>query len=136
MILINKTDITNVVGKIYTINLPEENVTINRVTNENDVDLLYAHNMGEHIMSVIIKETDFNTLKIYTMDEEHQQQLETWDPDEAKRVGSLKGIAEFKTELEHTTTAIEFSEPKPKKRIQTIAKVVNIKPNKNKNSLF
>ena len=135
MILINKTDIKNVAGKIYTINLPEDSMTIEKVTNEDDVELLFAHNMGEFVMSVIIKDTDFNTLKIYTMNEEYEKQLELWDPDEAKRVGSLKGIAEFKTELDYKKAAIEFSEPKPKKRIQTVAKVVDIK-SKNKNALF
>ena len=59
-----------------------------------------------------------------------------WDPDDAKKLGSLKGIAEYKIEAEHTKLSIEFSEPKSKKKVQTSTKVVNIKKNKNKNSLF
>ena len=58
-----------------------------------------------------------------------------WDPDDAKKMGSLKGIAEFKIEAEHTETKIEFSEPKIKKKVRTTAKVVEI-GRKNKNSLF
>ena len=59
-----------------------------------------------------------------------------WDPDEAKKVGSLKGIAEFKIEAVHSDLAVEFSEPKPKKKIKISTTVVNIKKKKNKNSLF
>jgi hypothetical protein len=53
-----------------------------------------------------------------------------WDPDDAKKMGSLKGIAEFKTVTEHTTLAIEFTEPKKKKNIRTTPKVVDLKRNK------
>jgi len=57
-----------------------------------------------------------------------------WDPEEAKKVGSLKGIAEYKVEAEHVPLAIEFTEPKVKKKVRTSANVVNLK--KNKNGLF
>lgn len=57
-----------------------------------------------------------------------------WDPDDAKKVGSLKGIAEYKVEAEHVPLAIEFTEPKVKKKVRTSAKTVNLK--KNKNGLF
>jgi hypothetical protein len=53
-----------------------------------------------------------------------------WDPDDAKKLGSLKGIVEFKVEAEHKELAIEFTEPKKKKNVRTSAKVVNIKRNK------
>lgn len=58
-----------------------------------------------------------------------------WDPDDAKKVGSLKGIAEYKVEAEHVTTSIEFTEPKPKKKVRSSPTTVSIKK-KNKNSLF
>lgn len=58
-----------------------------------------------------------------------------WDASEARRVGSLKGIAEFKIEAEHKPMGIEFSEPKPKKKTRTSVQVVDIKK-KNKNALF
>jgi hypothetical protein len=59
-----------------------------------------------------------------------------WDPDEAKKTGSLKGIAEFKIEAEHSELTIEFTEPKAKKKIKTSTNVINTKKSKNKNSLF
>jgi len=78
-------------------------------------------------------------MKIYIM--HNKEDLATvmsiempWDPDEAKAVGTLKGIAEYKTDLDRPKMNIEFSDPKPKKKINTTAKVVNLK--KNKNSLF
>ena len=59
-----------------------------------------------------------------------------WDPEDAKKMGNLKGIAEYKVEAEHSQLEVEFSEPKPKKKIQTSMTVVNLKKNKNKNGLF
>lgn len=67
--------------------------------------------------------------------EQTEQSVEMqWDPEDAKKTGSLKGIAEYRIEAEHETTAIEFTEPKPKKKISTTPKVVNLK--RNKNGLF
>lgn len=63
--------------------------------------------------------------------EQAEQSVEMdWDPDDAKKLGSLKGIAEFKVEAEHTKLEIKFSEPKKKPNVRTAAKVVSIKRNK------
>lgn len=57
-----------------------------------------------------------------------------WQPEEAEKIGRLKGIVEFKIEAEATTTNVEFSEPKLKKKERQVTKIVNLK--KNKNALF
>lgn len=63
--------------------------------------------------------------------EQVEQSIEMhWDPEDAKKLGSLKGIAEFKVEAEHTKLSIEFTEPKKKKNIRTTPKVVDLKRNK------
>jgi hypothetical protein len=75
-------------------------------------------------------------MKIYIMNkqedfEQVEQSIEmNWDPEDAKKLGSLKGIAEFKVDAEHTKLAIEFTEPKKKKNLRTTPKVVTLKRNK------
>ena len=68
-------------------------------------------------------------------EERERKEAESWDPDNAKNEGTLKGIAEFKTDLDYNTPSIEFSEPKPKKKIRTTVKTTVIKKG-NKNALF
>jgi hypothetical protein len=69
-------------------------------------------------------------------EERERKEVEKWDPDNAKAQGCLKGCAEFKTELDYDTPAIEFSEPKSKKKIKTTVKTTVIKGRGNKNALF
>lgn len=67
-------------------------------------------------------------------EEEIQKEEAKWDPDEAKKEGTLKGIAEYKIDVKHEKTSIEFTEPKAKKKVRTSAKTIVLK--KNKNGLF
>ena len=71
------------------------------------------------------------------MENTKESELMSWDPDEAKKIGSLKGMAEYKidSDIKHESPEIEFSEPKQKKKIITAAKVF-IPKKRNKNSLF
>ena len=61
-----------------------------------------------------------------------------WNPEEAKKIGSLKVVVEFKVDKNYKEmNAIEFSEPIKKKTKITRAKEKEINPkNKNKNQLF
>ena len=68
------------------------------------------------------------------MNNENEIRELDWDPEEAKKMGSLKGIVEFKVDAKHTSPVIEFSEPKAKKKRTIATKVVDLK--RNKNSLF
>jgi hypothetical protein len=70
------------------------------------------------------------------MNKEDQIQLDGWNPEEAKLDGTLKGIAEFKVDAEHTTLSIEFSDPKEKKKINSTPLKVKLGKKPNKNALF
>jgi len=69
------------------------------------------------------------------MDIEQQKELDDWNPEEAKSLGSLKGIVEYKTDLEHTELDVNFSEPKLKKKVRTTP-IITETGKRNKNSLF
>ncbi len=80
-------------------------------------------------------------MKIYIMNKQEdfkqvEQSLElNWDPEDAKKIGSLKGTAEFKTVTEHPKVEIKFTEPKKKKINRITPKIIDLK-RKNKNGLF
>lgn len=69
------------------------------------------------------------------MESIYNEEETNWNPEEAKKIGSLKVVVEFKVDKEYVPTNIEFSAPIMKKTKITRAKEINPK-NKNKNQLF
>ncbi len=69
---------------------------------------------------------------------ENEKEFDDWNPDEAKIIGTLKGIVEIKSnaDIVFDINNINFSEPKKKKKERTSAKVIDLKKKKNKGTLF
>lgn len=69
------------------------------------------------------------------IDDENQKQLDEWDPDKAKIVGTLKAPIEFKADTEEVKIEVDFGKPKEAKIVNKKAKIVDV-GKRNKNSLF
>ena len=69
------------------------------------------------------------------VNDENKKQLEDWDPEKAKVVGTLKAPIEFATTPPEVKVDVEFGEPKPAKIVNKKSKKVDI-GKRNKNSLF
>ncbi len=76
--------------------------------------------------------------KQHTEIEKNEKEFDDWNPDEAKIIGTLKGIVEITSNVEMAVeiSNVSFTEPKKKKKERTSAKIIDLKKKKNNGTLF